>query len=219
MAHQFDELAKALAGGISRREALRRVGTGIAATLLASLRLDRAWAGCRSGTFLCPSGTCCPNGTVCCGTRCCLSNQYCVSGTCSPCPAGKFLCGQSCCSNGSSCCGGTTCCPVTQACCDFGVCCGPGQACRYGQCTPVGVLCGGVRCAVGEACCNGRCTRLNTSTNCGACGDACDPNELCTNGVCHSVCQVGRIACLTAGYRAWCCPGGSTCGSTPFTCA
>jgi hypothetical protein len=98
MASRFDELAKALAGGISRREALRRMGAGLAATLLASLGLDAAWAG------------------------------------------------------GS---------------------------------------CNGVTCA---------------------------RNQLCTNGVCHTVCTTGRIACLTAGYRAWCCPGTSACGPTPFTC-
>lgn len=42
--HQFDELAKALAGGISRREALRRVGGGLAGLFVASVGLGKAWA-------------------------------------------------------------------------------------------------------------------------------------------------------------------------------
>jgi hypothetical protein len=44
MAHQFDELAKALAEGVSRREALRRIGPGVVGAVLASLGMGRAWA-------------------------------------------------------------------------------------------------------------------------------------------------------------------------------
>src|SRR5690242_12439378 len=40
--HQFDELAKELAQGVSRREALRRVGGGLAGVVLASLGLVKA---------------------------------------------------------------------------------------------------------------------------------------------------------------------------------
>lgn len=44
MEHRLDELAKALAGGMSRREALRRVG-GLMGAVLASLGLGRtAWS-------------------------------------------------------------------------------------------------------------------------------------------------------------------------------
>src|SRR5262249_49946260 len=39
----FDALARDLAAGLSRREALRRLGGGLAVTLLASLNLGRAW--------------------------------------------------------------------------------------------------------------------------------------------------------------------------------
>ena len=41
MANRFDELAKALAGNLSRREAVKRVGLGLAGALLASLGLAR----------------------------------------------------------------------------------------------------------------------------------------------------------------------------------
>ena len=45
MDKQFDELSKSLAEGLSRREALRKFGIGLAAVLLAALGLSsRAWA-------------------------------------------------------------------------------------------------------------------------------------------------------------------------------
>jgi hypothetical protein len=43
MGNHFDELAKRMAGGMSRREALRRLGGGLAGALLASLGFGRAW--------------------------------------------------------------------------------------------------------------------------------------------------------------------------------
>jgi hypothetical protein len=45
MTHQFDELATALAKGVSRREALRKVGGGLVAVVLASLGLPAKAAG------------------------------------------------------------------------------------------------------------------------------------------------------------------------------
>src|SRR5262245_44803630 len=51
MEHQFDELAKALAGGLSRREALRRLGGGMAVALLAVLGTGRAEA--QGGSLSC----------------------------------------------------------------------------------------------------------------------------------------------------------------------
>ena len=52
MEHRFDELAKELARGLSRREALRRLGGGLAAALLAPLVSTRAW-GDGEGNSLC----------------------------------------------------------------------------------------------------------------------------------------------------------------------
>ena len=42
--HRFDEVVKAIAGGMSRRDVLRLIGAGIAGTLLASLGLGEARA-------------------------------------------------------------------------------------------------------------------------------------------------------------------------------
>lgn len=43
MENQFDELTKALAGGLTRREALTRIAGGFAGALLASMGLGKAW--------------------------------------------------------------------------------------------------------------------------------------------------------------------------------
>jgi hypothetical protein len=56
MDHRFDDLAKALAGGMSRREAMRRMGGGLAGTLLAALGLARGIAPAHAQGF--PPGEC-----------------------------------------------------------------------------------------------------------------------------------------------------------------
>ena len=43
MENQFDALAKSLAGSVSRREALARLGGGVAGLLLAAVGLGKAW--------------------------------------------------------------------------------------------------------------------------------------------------------------------------------
>jgi hypothetical protein len=43
MEHRFDELAKALALGQTRRQALRRIGGSLSGALLASLGLGKVW--------------------------------------------------------------------------------------------------------------------------------------------------------------------------------
>jgi hypothetical protein len=98
MRHQFDELAKAVAGGISRREALRRVGAGLAATLLASLGLETAWGGGTCSGVTCARNQLCMNGvchTVCGpGRRACLTAGYrawCCPGT-SACGSTPYTC-------------------------------------------------------------------------------------------------------------------------------
>ena len=65
MDKQFDELSKSLAEGVSRREALRRFGIGLAGVLLGSVGLaSRAEAcsttDCTHGSQCCPGFTCKP---------------------------------------------------------------------------------------------------------------------------------------------------------------
>ena len=49
MDKQFDELSKSLAEGVSRREAVRKFGIGLAGALMASLGLGRATAQGKGG--------------------------------------------------------------------------------------------------------------------------------------------------------------------------
>lgn len=69
MGQQFDELAKALASGKSRREALQHVAAGLAGVLLASLPGRAAADG---GPDLCkPEGKACKHNQECCSGVCC----------------------------------------------------------------------------------------------------------------------------------------------------
>jgi hypothetical protein len=181
----FDRLARSLAEELPRREALRRLGGGLAVALLASLGSVTAWGDpktlkCKHGTFPCPPNLCCPNGDTCCGThccpagrvccvgKCCLPGYYCVDGHCSVCPAGQGLCNGSCCDLGRTCCGDGTC-ADTQ----------------------------------------------NDPSHCGSCTQACNPNETCSGGTCHcgsgSGCGSGFI-CASAG--TCCMPAGATIDAT-----
>src|SRR5437588_4961038 len=101
MVNRFDELTKALAGGepgegsrTSRREALRKVGLGLAGALLASLGMGAAWAqggaACQQYCQQYPAGPtrdnclqvcgACPNVTMLCGTT--GYDVVCCSATC-----------------------------------------------------------------------------------------------------------------------------------------
>jgi len=78
MAHQFDELAKALAEGISRREALRRVGGGLAGVVLALFGASAVDAAppCRA------MGKPCKHDEDCCGAG---VTAICVNRRCTGC--------------------------------------------------------------------------------------------------------------------------------------
>jgi len=83
MDKQFDELSKSLAEGVSRREALRKFGIGLAGVLLAAVGFSRsAWAGGGS----CSTSTDCASSKVCCGGTCVGTHIPCYCTT--PCPTG-----------------------------------------------------------------------------------------------------------------------------------
>ncbi len=82
MDRQFDELSKSLAEGLSRRDALRKFGLGVAGVLLAAVGLQgRAWAGVN-----CTSNADCKSFDYCCGGTCINKDCTCFCST--PCPAG-----------------------------------------------------------------------------------------------------------------------------------
>src|SRR5262245_61818242 len=114
--HQFDELSKTLALGLTRRGALRQLGGGLAGALLASVGLRTArgappvtnCAGyCRSLGFTPGNGNAygncvsnCSNcvqggGQACGGAGCCAGTptSYCCSGTCTDLTSDPNNCG------------------------------------------------------------------------------------------------------------------------------
>src|SRR4051812_38432758 len=128
--HHFDEMAKALAVGLTRRQALQRVGGGLAGALLASLGLGKAWGAggpqtcsdyCKTTLGLtghaasqCVTNCkkCIPSGGTACGADNCCSN--------SPSPGPKcFLNGTSgsCCSRDASFPSSNSTCAATQCVC------------------------------------------------------------------------------------------------------
>jgi hypothetical protein len=88
MDKQFDELSKSLAeDGVSRREALRKIGFSLAGVLLASLGLGkkaRAGGGCKTNAD-CPAGDYCHNGSC---VRCACVNY----GVCYPAGTPSYCC-------------------------------------------------------------------------------------------------------------------------------
>jgi hypothetical protein len=179
--NRFDELAKALAGGVTRRRALRALGGGLAGGLLAALglgkaRADNAWGQqceeyCKSlGAH--PLGQCVSScvscvklgGTACGVDECCFGAEVCCGGNCGSCPEGQFLDPDTC---------------ECVECLEDTDCPGPGQ------------------CHLGGECVRGQCIfpTLANGTPCDD-GNACTQHDTCQSGVCVGgnpvVCAGGR---------------------------
>jgi hypothetical protein len=171
----FDRLARSLAEEVPRREALRRLGGGLAAALLASLGLRAGWSqgtGAGSGCGNVCNAAFSPDKPA---TR--AKNAKCKA-SCEACDAsGGVRCGigadgrMGCCSGGSSstCCGAA--CVDTQTsashCGSCGNTCPEGKECVGGVC----------QCPLTQAECGGACVDTATDVNnCGSCGNVC-PSE------------------------------------------
>jgi hypothetical protein len=200
----FDQWAQELAAGLSRREALRRLGAALVGSLLASLGLAPRAFGAASTNSRCQSfcrTTCGINPPGSSGfSRCISSCAQCLdkSGSLCACPAasggpvgccapGNFCCNNQCrpCSCDKTVCAGshgTSCCASSETCCD-GACCHSGQYCCNNQCSV---------CPCGQTPCTG-----SHGTSCCAAG------QTCCDGVCHDACGVLGSPC---------------CGSQGFTC-
>lgn len=175
----FDALAVDLARGLSRRQALARLGGALLGALAASLGIEKAWAACAADQVQCGFGdipVCCPPGQGCMDP---------LHATCGPCTADSQ------CATGQLCCGG-----VCQAPCG-GQCCG--GACCNQTCFPAGWTCCaavGV-CPPRQSCCGDQyCADLQTDVgNCGACGFVCRSGQVCVNGQCSASCPGGQVVC------------------------
>lgn len=206
-----DVVARGLASGMSRREALRAGGAALVGAV--ALSPGDAWAAltgtCPTGRVHC-HGKCCPRGEVCrqiggkhhcaCphhGTRC--------SGQCVSIRTDEHNCGR-CghgCATGQHCSTGRCLCPTGDALCarvcvplahdprNCGTCghaCPSGQVCSSGHCVTF--------CATGQTNCSGACVNLKSNVHhCGSCGHACPSGYSCVNGTCTLVCPEGQTAC------------------------
>jgi hypothetical protein len=219
--YDFDELAKDLAQGVSRREVLWRAAGGLMGAMLASVGMQRAWGDPNPCATFCrglPSfqRRNCNNACKQCGgntqnvcpsldsekVACCSQGTGCCSGACTTLGTNQNCsgCGNVC-TGGSSCVNGTCQCPTDQRFCPGGTtCCAITRACCDG----------GVCCGLDESCCGGKCVNTQTSTsNCGLCGKSCNPGETCVAGACRCGSNPGCSAgqdCISG----ICCPSGQT---------
>jgi hypothetical protein len=207
LGQSFDLLARALAAGLSRRQAFAQIGAFIVADLIGRpLRIAPAAA---------QAAACNPTGL----TQCYQSAQGDYGNCVNDCPAGSSACRASCagqlarekrdcdaeygpCSSGMICCSGECTDPVSdpQNC---GAC---GNVCPNGVCTTAGCSC-----PPGFTVCGAICYNLsNDPHHCGSCGKACpapaNSTPTCTNQVCGFACDSGFFACGNA-----CCPTARTC--------
>jgi hypothetical protein len=227
MESNLDEIAAALAGGATRRSALRKLTTGLAGTFVACLAGRKAHAAppyndCRTYCkTLCevslPVPTLIGGNTIntSCFNRCMKACTACSStDATSTCPGSPILGGfnltwnckdlkndpKNCGHCNSECDAGETCCE--------GVCC-PG-ICTNGKCCP--------NFSSGPAgICNDKCTEIwADGNNCGSCGHVCAKETYCVRGKCESC--PGARACIVNGRFTGCCAEGSVCGPRGFCC-
>jgi hypothetical protein len=221
---RFDEIAKALAGGCSRREAFRRVLALAAGAVLAGIGLPGGARAQGSGgtttSPCCPKNRvcpvhgsttppiCCPDGTVCVPTYsdagvltggvCCKTSQICGSRTA----------GYHCCPDGQMCIEGKCRCPDGSVATADGRCCPRASVCGS-ICCPTDTTC--IKTANGPVCCAS--SKICGSSTAPIC---CPDGQVCIEGKCR--CPSGTTVC---GDRL-CCPEGSIClpvpGALPVCC-
>ena len=167
----IDAIARGLASGMSRREALRKGGAALLGA--AALTPSDAWA---AATGRCPrhrvrcAGSCCPAGEVCLPPKRKHGKRQCG------CPAHTTRCGGQCLQLQSD----------VHNCGRCGHKCASGQLCLHGQCA----------CPAGDIMCAGACiTVAHDPNNCGACGHRCGPNQVCAAGQCATECPPGQTNC------------------------
>jgi hypothetical protein len=222
MEHPFDHMAKGLADEVSRREALRRLGGGLATALLGSLGLRTAWgqsSGCQS---YCRARVRSPKAF----TECVISCQDCLQGE-------GTLCGVSaggvvtCCGFGLTCINGN-CHPVATAVCGNEICSADEKCCSvaplpglpnsgpFGTCIPDDAVCcpsqplldftAIIWCPPGTTCC------LFQKQPGIAINDCCSRGETCCvpqGGI--RCCGIGETCCVGRGHLTACCKNDEIC--------
>jgi hypothetical protein len=215
----LDSIARGLAQGMSRREALRKGGAAFVAAM--ALSPSDAWA---RVTGRCPhhrhrcGSKCCPSGEVCLHPKRRKHAKHAPKPRCG-CPANTKRCRGKCvrvrtdvhncgrcghkCGPGHICAKGKCVCPPSHNVCS-GACVNLASNSKHcGQCgrtCPAGTTCLGGSCVnlcpAGTTECSGSCVNLHSDPgNCGACGAACAAGAVCVNGVCGGGCPAGTTKC------------------------
>lgn len=206
----LETIARGLARGMSRREALRVGGGAVAAAMVSSPAeaLARKTRRCAAHQIKC-NGHCCPIGEVCIhppppkhrrkGRHYTPPKPYCG------CAPGTKRCGNQCVH-------------ITTDVNNCGLCghkCPPNSSCHNGMCVNT--------CPSATTQCLGGCVDLQTdSRNCGSCGAACAAGTSCANGTCVGDCPAGTTTCGAScvklasdpdncGACGQGCPNGSAC--------
>jgi hypothetical protein len=162
MEHWLDDLAKTVAGGMSRRRALKALGGVLAGALAGGLvpRGAEAQSGCATTGKSCTHQKCC-EGLTCVGPGtgkfCCPKDLVCGSGCCDStkadrCTRGKCMCGTNApCPTGQHCVGGA--CVLGEGCADRSRCGTGFQLCGSSSgCVVVETVSGTCLCTSGGLC-------------------------------------------------------------------
>ena len=189
MDHWLDDIARAMAGGVSRRRALGRIaallgGAAVAAAVPAIASADT------DGDHGGPCDEFCERLPKDQRDRCRddAAHGHGPCYDCGPKGSNNGLCGGTCCANGGDCLNGKC------------VNCASGQSL---QCL-AGCSSTGTPCAAGTTCCAGVCASTSTDAdNCGACGNKCAAGQTCANGKCSG----GTGGCSASAQ----CPSGDGC--------
>ena len=209
----FDAVARAIAAGASRRQALRLVAAGaLAAWLPGRASAAPARQGCDAGLTDCTgAGTCTsladdPSNCGACGNVC--ASGVCAGGTCTQVGCAEGL---------TDCTGGGICTSLFVDANNCGAC---GTVCPSGVCD-AGV-CVAAGCGAGLTFCDasGACADLSVDpNNCGACGTVC-PSGVCEAGVCAdaAACEAGLTLCGDVGVCVDLLSDPGNCGTCGAAC-
>ena len=225
METRFDQFTKGMAGGFSRRNALRWLGGIWPGAFLAAWSSQKKLSGAPSsnGNNISNCHTFCanvlPQQRAQCENACiqCNGNTHDLCGA-----AGAFVC----CPSGTVCCRDTDACGTTVSACtdpmaDPKNCGRCGNVCTGGTCVNGACV---ASCPSGQTVCGAVCTDTSKdSQHCGTCGHVCSQGTICVSGQCSCAAPLTFCAgtgctnvstdannCGTCGNI---CPSGQTCAN------